>query len=305
MAFPKKLGRKGIETIIIGAKNLMFSYVQLSDAISVYQEDYGLKLIHKSTHPRLFNLLINDLHNKDSVIENLMVVNIMDPKDLLKVSTGYLYKGQEVSSNLIELAHELQDSGYSLTPIINFLDKCLDIKDNSLRLDLHDLVASRKVPITFDGNVIFYKRSSWHHQEGMVQKDNKWHVSCVGGDVVIGEELQLGLLEWTVNGCLDQGPISEVMVQPVNVQSVTEATAERAAITVSKYTYLGVLETGYEESTRIVIIYDKVNSLGDSVLVRLPYDSSSVTTYLSEVARNSLPISEPSGVRFQNVLASC
>jgi hypothetical protein len=275
----------------------MLTYVQLADSLTFFTEEYGLKIINKDKHPRLYSIISNNFNDKEALDSALVVHNIEEPADLLRVAAAYQYRGKEVSPSLISLAAELEKEGYPLTPLINFLDKCLEMKDDT-RFAIQELVATRQVPITFDGNVIFYRRSNWW--TGM-----PWGKTCVPGEVVTGGQYMLGLLEWSINGCLDQGPLSEVVVQPVHIQSVDAATATRASIHVSSYTYLGVLELDYEIESRIVIVHDKVDTLGNHLLVRLPYNTSSLTTYLAELVRGSLPITEPTSSRIQGVMSSC
>jgi hypothetical protein len=262
-------------------------FAQLPDSITVYQEGKTW-VISKSIFPLLYEqvvksvgdindqslLPLNDLEAQ--IIKSHFPLNDKLP-DLFSYQAGnYLYKGAAVHVSLGQQVQSFIDSDLPILPILNFLDNTLAIEEDA-RLNIHELVASGNAAITYDGNIVFYTRASWSN--GAL-----WSMT----DLALGEEVQgnltVGLLEWTVSGCPDQGPMSEVVVRPQNIKSIEYGKAR-----VSSYIYIGgPLSMDYNPDTRLIYIQTLTNSIGEKVHVRLPYSPETLTAYLSSVAHGSI-----------------
>lgn len=271
----------------------MFNYVQLSDSLSFFDGDSAIT-IDKPTYPTLFNQLSDALaRNIDFEFDSHPLQSATDYSVTWR-NNAYYYKNMRLTPSMSQRLSQLIDQGYDYTPILNFLTKLQSV-DQKITADLQHLVASKEVALTYDGNIVLYKRASWNN-------NGQWHSVVTPGTVVTqnDEPLRLGSLDWIISLCPDQGVMSDVEVQPQHVLSV-----DYGIVKVSEYRFLSYVEEGYREVDKIHLVHTLTNSLGNEILVRLPYTEDNLQHYLMQMIHNRVSVAEPVVREFQSVGVSC
>lgn len=271
----------------------MFNYVQLSNSLSFFDGD-SVITVDKPTYPTLFDQLSDALARNTAFEFDSHPLQSATDYSVTWRNNAYYYNNMRLTPSMSQRLSQLIDQGYDYTPILNFLTKLQSV-DQNITADLQHLVASKEVALTYDGNIVLYKRASWNN-------NGQWHSVVSPGTVVTqnDEPLRLGSLDWIISLCPDQGVMSDVEVQPQHVLSVDYGIVE-----VSEYRFLSYVEEGYREVDKIHLVHTLTNSLGDEILVRLPYTEDNLQHYLMQMIHNRVSVAEPVAREFQSVGVSC
>lgn len=272
----------------------MFNYVQLSDSLSFFDGD-SVITIDKPNYPTLFNQLSDALARNTAFEFDSHPLQSATDYNVMWRDNAYYFKGMRLTASMSHRLSQLINQGYDYTPILNFLTKLQSV-DQKITADLQHLVASKEVALTYDGNIVLYKRASWNNNV-------QWAGVVSPGTVVTqndAQPLRLGSLDWIISLCPDQGVMSDVEVQPQHVLSVNCGIVE-----VSQYRFLSYVEEGYREVDKIHLVHTLTNSLGNEILVRLPYTEDNLQHYLMQMIHNRVSVAEPAVREFQSVGVSC
>ena len=271
----------------------MFNYVRLSDSLTFF-DGSDVVTIDKPNYPTLFDQLSDALARNTAFEFDSHPLESATDHSVVWQDNAYYFKGMRLTASMSQRLNQLISQGYDYIPILNFLTK-LQSLNQKIVTDLQHLVASKEVALTYDGNIVLYKRASWNN-------NGQWHSVVTPGTVVTqnDEPLRLGSLDWIVTLCPDQGVMSDVEVQPQHVLSINCGTVE-----VSQYRFLSYVEEGYREVDKIHLVHTLTNSLNDEILVRLPYTEDNLQHYLMQMIHNRVSVAEPVVREFQSVGVSC
>lgn len=271
----------------------MFNYVQLSDSLSFFDGD-SVITIDKPNYPVLFNQLSDALARNTTFEFDSHPLESATDHNVTWRDNAYYFKGMRLTASMSQRLSQLISQGYGYTPILNFLTKLQSV-DQKITADLQHLVVSKEVALTYDGNIVLYKRASWNN-------NTQWASVVTPGTTVTQDDypLRLGTLDWIIALCPDQGVMSDVEVQPQHVLAI-----DSGIVKVTQYRFLSYVEEGYREVDKIHLVHTLTNSLGNEILVRLPYTEDNLQHYLMQMIHNRVSVAEPVVREFQSVGVSC
>lgn len=200
-----------------------------------------------------------------------VLVNSLAEEDFQFKEGKYFLAGKEIPEEIAKKVLELKGKELPYQPLLNFWQKA---KEGGLVSQLNpqqitSLVGTRDIPLTWDGNLIMYMRSSWVRQEQTTKWANYLPEERVRAEAICGG------FNWVSSSCPDAGLMFEVQVNPVHILNVSQNT-----FTVKELTFIGEVK-GKVSNSSLYFLETKTNTLGEKMVVRAPYSPESLRAYLT------------------------
>ena len=207
---------------------------------------------------------------------------------------GKFYFGDEPIPNSVgKRIKELEEQNLPFQPLINFWLKLRNHPDGEVREKLGESAGRPGIPLTWDGDLIFYTRASWVPPSTDIEeitslayldklKLSDWSGAefTPGKTMVSSTLLKCGDFNWITEVCPDAGVIYDVQVSPLHVVNSDRNGME---LEVSQFTYLSELEEQSVLTDKIFFVKVETNTFGERLVVRKPYSPESLREYLSSL----------------------
>jgi hypothetical protein len=243
------------------------------------------------------------IQNPNLNIEEALPSHILDPNVVSQMTGGKIfYKEGRFQSNdfnfpksLSNLLTEFLDKELPVLPIVRFCEKlpqdCPEISE-----ELSQFVGNGESPLTWDGNLITYARSSWVSKgqgvEDWLENGFQPGAVCRAEE---GDPLISGQFQWATKSCPDQGRVFDLLVEPQNIISI-----QGSIIRSSEYQNISCLEEEIKEREgQVVFVHTKTNQLGQTCFIREPFSDQQLREYLNSAVssrNNHIPESVPVSV---------
>lgn len=213
--------------------------------------------------------LLPNLKRKNSCLDNLISALGLSKEDLLNY---YMVHYVEV----------LQDQELPTQPLESLISKLLNTNlPSSQKLEILTAVDTCQIPITWDGDLVFYSRASFINKEVFNNapfENGKSYYFNESNPAIAGN------LGWVYNICQDTGVIQELVVGVNNIVDFSlSGTIFKCKL--KEFQYLTVLSEDFrfeqeDSKTPVVIINNRTDSLGKEFKIRQPYSPSTLVNYL-------------------------
>lgn len=213
--------------------------------------------------------LLPNLKRKNSCLDNLISALGLNKEDLLNY---YMVHYVEV----------LQDQELPTQPLESLISKLLTTNlPSSQKLEILTAVDTCQIPITWDGDLVFYSRASFINKEVFNNapfENGKSYYFNESNPAIAGN------LSWVYNICQDTGVIQELVVGVNNIVDFSlSGTIFKCKL--KEFQYLTVLSEDFrfeqeDSKTPVVIINNRTDSLGKEFKIRQPYSPSTLVNYL-------------------------
>lgn len=242
----------------------------------------------------------------DSTDSNMMVSNfIQNYTDLLENKENALF-------NFVQSYVTLLDNNSLPTRPIELLVSKLENANMSKieKLEILACVKNFNIPVTWTGDLVIYSRSSYTKNHGSNEIIGDFNSApFVNGKTYYFDPHKpacAGNLDWVYKMCPDAGSILELVVKVEDIVSTNTKSEKSVELKIKEFTYLTSLKETFikEEGSRtpIVMISNKTEFLGNSFLIRQPYNATTLVNYITTKKADSL-IENP-GVKVVSV-SSC
>ena len=172
-------------------------------------------------------------------------------------------------------------------PILPLTKLCYNLSTLSEELieKVSSLVCHGKTPVSWDGNLITYARSSWI--AGNYEVQDWMERGFIPHETRKGEDLVSGTFNWATQNCPDQGRIFDLLVQPQHITNVQDQ-----MIYTSQVTNISTLEETTSTGERIQLIDTETNHLGETLYVRRPFSQGQLSHYIASTFECNTSIPE-------------
>lgn len=217
---------------------------------------------------------------------------VTNPKAIADQTNGDIYwDGHSFNSDkfyfpksLNSVLTELVDKDLPILPLTKLCQKLSPLTKN-LSEKVGSLVAKGEVPISWDGNLITYARSSWiaknYELEDWLGKGFIPHQTRTGNNLITGS------FDWAMKNCPDQGRVFDLLLQPQHICNV-----ENQVFKSSQVTNISALEETKSLESQIQLIKTETNVLGETVYVRSPFSQAQLSHYISSSLERNTHIPE-------------
>ena len=223
-----------------------------------------------------------------------LLVNSLGDKDLVYQDGKYFLFEEEIPEGIAKKVLDLRHQKLPYQPLLNYWRKAKQggLVSQVLCSEIATSVGTREIPLTWDGNLILYMRSSWVKPN----EETPWVQNYEPGQKV-NQEAICGGFTWVSSTCPDAGLMFEVQVNPTCLRPVYEIGVS-SSFKATAMTFIGEVKGNIAESG-LFFLETKTNTLGDKIVVRAPYSPESFRAYLTTLVpgENKLPQQEMVGVR--------
>lgn len=244
-------------------------------------------------------LLLPNLKSKNSCLENLTSVLGLTKDDLL----NYF---------MVSYVEVLQDKELPTQPLESLISKLLETNlSNVQKIEILTAVETCQIPITWDGDLVFYSRASFTNKLGSTTSTGVFNnAPFENGKSYFFDQSNpaiAGNLNWVYNVCSDTGVIQELVVGVNNILDFSlSGTVFKCRL--KEFQYLTVLDEKFrleqDSITPVVIINNRTDSLGNEFRIRQPYSPSTLVNYLYG-SRGTKNLKEAPAVVLSSVTTSC
>ena len=208
-----------------------------------------------------------EIINKGEANYNLVVNWIRSNKELgkIKLLTNYFeyfegeyyHNGEKVCNQLVRRIVSLINQGKIWEPLLNFSKRMKNPTINPKnKVDILDLIYTKEIPISEQGEILLYLRASWRKGVGVFKE----------GEEERGK-LRCGSLKWIKRECRDEGPIFEVLVEPEDIERL-----EKRYIEVRRYINVERVREEYEGEGSLYKIRRVINEWGEREIIKRVID---------------------------------
>jgi hypothetical protein len=268
-------------------------YIIDDNHITIYKEGKS-HLISKNSNS-YFDLIKSTLLKEGSLNSNLLSlggqISEATAEDFTYCQGKFYYQDQPIPMSVGKNIKELEEQNLPFQPLINFWLKLRNHPDSDIKEKLGELAGRPGVPLTWDGDLIFYTRASWVPPSADIEEItslkylDKLKLSDWSGDefspgktMASSRPLVCGDFNWITQVCPDAGVIYDIQVNPIHVISSFRYGMD---LKVSQFTYLSQLEEKSTLSDKIFFVKVETNTFGERLVVRKPYSPESLRNYLS------------------------
>jgi hypothetical protein len=227
-----------------------------------------------------FDKILDSIHkgfNPYSAIPDYVI----NPRVVEEQTSGLIrYENGQITSddfyfpqNLNKVLTELLDKDLPILPLTK-LCRNLSHLSTSLSEKIASLVAYGEIPISWDGSLITYARSSWI--VGNYEVEDWMERGFIPHETRTGQDLITGTFDWATRNCPDQGRIFDLLVQPQYITNV-----ENNIIHATQLTNISTLEETTSVEDRIQLIETETNHLGETLYVRSPFSNGQLSHYIA------------------------
>ncbi len=217
---------------------------------------------------------------------------------LEKIGNTYYYEGTCLGF-LTNTVGEFIKKGLPLTALLKFVAKTEEL-EMGLREKVRLAVDKGNYPITWEGDIVAYKRSSWNAGDMQAPEFNnasefraayaefkqKTEDIFVPGQYVVpsgNNTLLASSFDWVSNSCPDTGAFYDVEVKVKDIVSVSQNN-----ILTKGYTNLSKLSETYVEDRSAVTgslmqVWLGTNQYGEKVIIKQPHNRETAKNYLAEI----------------------
>jgi hypothetical protein len=300
----------------------MTTYIITPEAICFTQPDktYLVDKSYGSMFHYLKFLLTTGQHKSlKKAIDIKSYIKLICPGLEVDNKGEYVHNGQ----NLGVLSHTLQKfikESLPLTPVLKFIENA-SVLPSKVKSDLFNLVGTGKLTLTWDGNLVAYRRASWKAKEVSatteVQDSEEYRLSYedfkkqLNNNFTPGEYIEskdsTGLFvsdfDWAATSCPDQGAFYDVKVFVSDVISITS----KKCLNVKGFTCLSKLaETYVNDSsfTSLLKVDLSTNVYGQRVVVKQPVTLEETKDFLLNIY-NNVKVNTDKETHSVKVTASC
>lgn len=223
----------------------------------------------------------------------VLVKNLGDT-DLVYEDGKYFLFEEEIPEGIAKKVLELRQQELPYQPLLNYWRKAKQggLVSQLLCDEIASLIGTRDIPLTWDGDLILYMRSSWVKPN----EETPWVQNYEPGQKV-NQVAICGGFTWVSSTCPDAGLMFEVQVNPAQLTPIYEIGAV-TNFKATAMTFIGEVKGKIAESG-LFFLETKTNTLGDKVVIRAPYSPESFRAYLTTLVPgdNKLPQQEMVSVR--------
>ena len=253
-----------------------------------------LSIEEVSTEYIKHELVLPNLKRKNDCLNNLISALNLTKDDLLDYyMTSYV--------------EALQDQELPTQPLETLISKILESNlSNVQKVEILAAVETCQIPITWDGDLVFYSRASFTKKVGSKTPEGVFNnAPFQNGKSYFFDESNpavAGNLDWVYKMCPDTGRIQELVVK---VNNIVDFSLSKTVFNcrVNEFEYLTVLDEKFNSKAPVVIIDRKVDFLGNEFKIRQPYSPSTLANYLYGVKGKTLQEAPP--VVVSSVSVSC
>lgn len=244
-------------------------------------------------------LLLPNLQSKSVCLDNLISALGLTKDDLL----NYF---------MVSYVKVLQDKELPTQPLESLISKLLETNlSNVQKIEILAAVETSQIPITWDGDLVFYSRASFTKKVGSTTSTGVFNnAPFENGKSYFFDQSNpaiAGNLNWVYNVCSDTGVIQELVVGVNNILDFSlSGTVFNCRL--KEFQYLTVLDEKFrleqDSITPVVIINNRTDSLGNEFRIRQPYSPSTLVNYLYG-SRGTKNLKEAPAVVLNSVTTSC
>ena len=201
-----------------------------------------------------------------------VLVNSLAEEGFQEKEGRYFLAGEEIPEEIAKKVLELRGKELPYQPLLNFWEKAKSggLVSQVIAQKIASLVGTRDIPLTWDGNLIMYMRSSWVKQAQTTKWANYLPEERVRAEAICGG------FNWVSSACPDAGLMFEVQVNPIHILNVNA----NSSFTVKEMTFIGEVK-GRATDSSLYFLETKTNTLGEKIVVRAPYSPESLRAYLT------------------------
>jgi len=228
--------------------------------------------------------------SKEYIKNELVLPNLKRKNDCLNslISALGLTKDDLLNYYMVSYIEVLQNQDLPTLPLESLISKTLESNLPAVqKIEILTAVETCQIPITWDGDLVFYSRASFTNKHGSTKPVGVFNnAPFENGKSYLFDESHpalAGNLNWVYKMCPDTGVIQELVVKVNNIVdfSLSETVF---SCRLKEFEYLTVLNEKFhlqkDSKTPVVIINSKADSLGNEFKIRQPYSPSTLANYL-------------------------
>ena len=254
-------------------------FIASANRITFHHE--GKTTTIKRENNAYFDKVLDGIRNGRDNLLDLFPNYITNPSAIADQTNGDIYwDGHSFNSDqfyfpksLNSVLTELVDKDLPILPLTKLCQK-LSHLSKGLSEKVGSFVAEGDVPLSWDGNLITYARSSWIANN--YELEDWMDRGFIPHETRTGDNLITGSFNWATKNCPDQGRVFDLLVQPQHIINVEDRVFKSTQVT-----NISTLEETSSPESRVQLIQTETNALGETVYIRSPFSQGQLSHYIS------------------------